>query len=77
MWSGKSRWNKRPSEIGDTGRKGGLRKIRDFEPQETCTSPEHNPPNMIVLSPGEYEYTCPKCGHTQRFFVQPKGTLTA
>jgi hypothetical protein len=27
----------------------------------SCLHPEHNPPTMIVLEPGAYVYTCPKC----------------
>lgn len=34
-----------------------------------CIHPEHNPPSMIYLEPGEYEYTCPGCGEKKRFFV--------
>lgn len=45
----------------------GLRKIRDIKPP--CLSPEHNPPNNIVLEPGEYEYICPACGHRVEFIV--------
>jgi len=45
----------------------GLRKIRDIE--EPCLSPEHNPPTMICLDPGGYEYVCPSCGHTTVFTV--------
>ena len=49
-------------------RKGGLKKIEDFE-DNICRHPEHNPPNMIVLSPGKYEYTCPGCGGKTIFTV--------
>lgn len=51
-------------------RKGGLRKIGEFTPEMRCTSPEHDPPSMIYLTPGEYEYTCPRCGRTITFTVQ-------
>lgn len=34
-----------------------------------CQHPEHNPPGMIVLEPGTYEYTCPSCGARQYFVV--------
>ena len=37
-----------------------IRKIADIP--RSCNHPEHNPPNMIVLSPGVYEHTCPGCG---------------
>lgn len=48
----------------------GTRKIRDLEPDETCTSPEHNPPMHMVYRPGHYEHTCPRCGHVQSFTVR-------
>ena len=34
-----------------------------------CISREHNPPSMIVLPNGRYEYTCPTCGQKTYFFV--------
>ena len=46
---------------------GGLRKVADVE--EPCMSPAHNPPTMILLEPGVYEYTCPNCGKVTRFSV--------
>lgn len=45
-----------------TPKKGGFIKIKDYE-NKHCLDPEHNPPTMIVLEPGLYEYTCPSCGH--------------
>jgi hypothetical protein len=27
-----------------------------------CNSPEHNPPDMIVLEPGAHVWQCPACG---------------
>ncbi len=44
-----------------------LKKIS--EPKRPCLSPTHNPPSMIVLSPGTYEHTCPSCGHVTTFVV--------
>ncbi len=44
-----------------------LKKLRDEKPP--CMHPEHNPPSHMVLSPGEYEYTCPHCGHKVVFSV--------
>lgn len=44
-----------------------LRKIADIKPP--CTHSEHNPPSMIVLSPGVYEHRCPNCGMTCTFTV--------
>ncbi|GJQ43688.1 MAG: hypothetical protein JETCAE03_31860 [Ignavibacteriaceae bacterium] len=47
--------------------KSGLKKVKDYT--KICTHPEHNPPSHIVLSPGEYEYTCPSCGKITKFTV--------
>lgn len=44
-----------------------LEKIADVK--TPCMSPEHNPPNMIVLPPGVYRHTCPSCGNTVTFTV--------
>lgn len=44
-----------------------LRKIRDFP--GVCMSTEHYPPNMMVYDPGEYEWTCPQCGHITLFTI--------
>lgn len=44
-------------------------KIKDFDSQDYCGHPEHDPPTMIVFEPGEYEHTCPGCGKKQRFIV--------
>jgi hypothetical protein len=40
--------------------------IEAFKP---CLSRDHNPPTMIVLSPGIYEHTCSACGHKTTFTV--------
>lgn len=34
-----------------------------------CPSPEHNPPGMIVLSPGWHTWQCPLCGKKQSIHV--------
>ena len=47
---------------------GGLKKLWDEKPPRRCR--QHNPPNMIVLSPGGYSYTCPDCGETTTFVVR-------
>lgn len=47
--------------------KGSLEKLADLP--ERCLSPEHNPPNMVVLSPGVYRWTCPTCGKSRVFTV--------
>ena len=48
--------------------KNNLRKVKSFDPP--CSSPEHFPPKFMVYEPGEYEYTCPQCGHVTKFTVQ-------
>lgn len=58
-----------------------LRKIRDITPPWNlpphgtggpgpCYHPEHNPPSMIVLTPGVYEHVCPGCGARVEFRVE-------
>jgi hypothetical protein len=37
--------------------------------RQPCISREHNPTGHIVLTGGEYEWTCPSCGEVQRFTV--------
>ena len=55
-----------------------LRKIRDFTAGERpCLHPEHTPPGMIVLDPGEYEYECPGCGGKVEFVVPFPATLVS
>jgi hypothetical protein len=44
-------------------------KKKPLSPQTRCTHPEHDPPNMIVLEPGEYTWQCPACGKTVTFTV--------
>lgn len=51
----------------DAKNRTGLRKIADLP--KPCNHPEHYPPAHICLKPGIYEYTCPGCGHIQRFTV--------
>ena len=49
-----------------------FKKLPDAEqwnPPKACRHPEHNPPTMIVLQPGTYEWSCPACGHTVRVTV--------
>lgn len=41
-----------------------------YEQEAPCFSPEHNPPMMMRLEPGEYIWTCPACGK-QQFFTAP------
>jgi len=52
-----------------------MKKIIDFEEEKRCRHPEHKPPNMIVLSPGVYEHTCPKCGKKTIVTIPLKGYL--
>lgn len=53
-----------------------MKKICDFPYEKVCRHPDHNPPSMIVLDPGVYEHTCPKCGERQTVVVRPKPTLS-
>jgi hypothetical protein len=54
-----------------------LRRLPDPEEEDIygpykkppCLSPEHKPPMHMVLEPGRYEWTCPKCGHKTIFVV--------
>lgn len=46
---------------------GGTRKIKSFN--KPCMHPEHLPAKHRVFDPGEYEHTCPSCGHITRFTV--------
>lgn len=42
-------------------------KIKDLS--RPCLSSQHNPPSMMVYSPGVYQHTCPACGAVQIFTV--------
>jgi hypothetical protein len=42
------------------------KKVRDFK---VCLNPGHNPPMHMHYEPGEYEHTCPGCGHITKFSV--------
>jgi len=44
-----------------------LEKIADAP--QPCLSPEHDPPESIVLEPGTYRWTCPSCGQVTEFEV--------
>lgn len=44
-----------------------LERIERFDPP--CMDPQHNPPNCIVLEPGRYRHTCPRCGRQVEFDV--------
>lgn len=51
----------------------GLRKIGDIPTETGCTSPRHDPPSLIYLENGIYEYVCPKCGRRIVFTInRPK-----
>lgn len=67
-------WMATQQPTGDKKR-GGFRKIGDVPMPKRCTSPEHDPPGMIVLEPGIYEYTCPRCGETKTVVVPPRPSL--
>jgi ribosomal protein L37AE/L43A len=45
------------------------RKISDLPKGDTCRHPDHDPPTMMVLSPGVYEHECPSCGRKIVFRV--------
>ena len=38
-------------------------------PPPPCRSPEHGPPNMMVLPPGAHTWQCPMCGYITKFTV--------
>lgn len=56
-------------------------KIADFDPckdngtwrplRKVCRHPEHDPPTMMVFSPGVWKHTCPACGRSTTFTVYP------
>jgi hypothetical protein len=47
-----------------------------FEPLDErdrpCTSPEHDPPSMLVQQPGTYTWKCPHCGREVTYVVPPR-----
>lgn len=53
---------------GVRSKPSGLVRLGDIYGQ--CRHPEHNPPCHIYLNDGNYQYTCPSCGHIQTFTVQ-------
>lgn len=46
-----------------------LKKIEIKKINEPCFDREHNPPNMMVYTPGTYEYACPTCKKKFNFTV--------
>jgi len=55
-----------------------FKKIKDFKEwndPNPCKSPNHNPPTMIVLQPGTYEWECPDCHFTQTVVVKANFSL--
>lgn len=46
------------------------RKIADLPKPEGCLNRDHNPPSMMVFTPGVYEHECPECGKKTRFVVR-------
>lgn len=54
-----------------------LKKLKVPCPPRPCRHPEHNPPGMIVLSPGTYEHTCPACKKTTVFVVRGMYSLSS
>jgi hypothetical protein len=57
--------------------KGGFKKVGEWSEEQTCRDPQHNPPGMIDLDPGIYEWTCPTCGKVTPVKVAPRPTLAA
>lgn len=47
-----------------------MKKIADIP--KGCRHPKHSPPSHIVLKPGVYEHTCPKCKANVVFSVPTK-----
>ena len=45
------------------------KKISDDKQDRPCFSRDHNPPSMMVFSPGTYEHTCSDCGKKTVFRV--------
>lgn len=43
--------------------------VKYIKNKKPCLSPEHNPPNMIVLEPGTHTWKCPACGKETKFTV--------
>lgn len=42
----------------------------EYTPEKPkCSSPEHAPPGMIVLDPGNYTWECPTCGKRTIFRI--------
>lgn len=52
-----------------------FKKISSFSTEPRCLHPEHNPPTMILMEPGVYEYTCPGCEHSQEYVVPPRPSM--
>lgn len=47
-----------------------------FKQERPCVDLEHDPPNMRVFEPGEWEHKCPSCGNIQIFTVADHGALS-
>jgi hypothetical protein len=56
-----------------------FKKVEDERSWKTarCRHPEHNPPSMIVLPHGLWEWTCPGCGQVQHIHVEGPSWGTA
>lgn len=46
-----------------------LKKLRDLAPTTTCEHAEHNPPSLLGIGTGTFEYTCPGCRQITVFTI--------
>ena len=46
-----------------------LKKIEDIHDDGKCHDPEHDIPSLLMLLPGKYEWSCPKCGEVKIFTI--------
>lgn len=43
--------------------------------QDLCVHPQHEPPIMMQLEPGSYEWSCPACANVISFVVPERPTF--
>lgn len=44
-------------------------------PRRTCRAVEHTHDRRVARTPGEYKHTCPECGESYHFTVDPASTF--